>query len=89
MNNKNTIYRGDKKPKNHHADYCIVRNGITEEEICELFHLYYQKRVLIRTIDREYRTFLYQKNDKELITIQNDRIPICDVLSIELIDESL
>lgn len=77
------MYKNENISINTNQKYCIVRNGL--DDIDKLFPNIYQHKVKIITKDREYNTYIFHKNSNEIITYQNEKIPLIDILSIEKI----
>ena len=82
MNIFSNMYKNDSINTNHaNQKYCVVKNGVDQDKIEEFYH----HKVRIITKDREYNTYIYHKNNLEIITYQNEKIPIKEIISIEKI----
>lgn len=86
MNIFSNIYKNDNILfSSTNKKYCIVKNGMDLDEINKMFPDIYQYKVKIITKDKEYNTYIYHKNNNEIITYRNEKIPLLDILSIEKI----
>ena len=84
-----TIYKQGNKSFHNNQKICYVTNqDEIEEEVNMIFDALgpiQYKKVFIQTTTRDYNTYIINKTDKELITIQNEKIPIQDIISIKRI----
>lgn len=46
----------------------------------------YNQKVFIKTIKKEYETYLVSRTKQTLLTLDNDSIPIQDIITIKKID---
>lgn len=80
---KNTI----NKQINNNKNYCILDN-IYQNDINSLFEdisSIYKNKYLIETNSKKYNTYLIGKTDKYLITFNDEKIFIKDIISIKKI----
>lgn len=88
MNKKPIIYEDKLKSKTN-KNYCYVTKiEDIKKEIDNIFNSLgplYQKRVWIKTENKEQETYLLRKDENSITTFQKERIPIDDILSIKRI----
>ena len=77
---KPTIYEEDMKKKNTSKKYCYVK-----EDILESLDPPYTKKVEITTTEKKIKTYIMRKEKDSIITYQQERIPLKDILSIKRI----
>mgnify|MGYP007069953061 CR=1 FL=1 len=84
-----TIYKQEYKSFHNNQKICYVTN---QDEIENKVNMIFDalgpiqyKKIFIQTTTKEYNTYIINKTDKELITIQNEKIPIQDIISIKRI----
>ena len=89
MNKLPSIYQDKMQKKTNNKKYCTV---INKEEIKnEINNLFkgpsqrYNTKVLIKTPIKEYETIIYDKRGNDLITMQNEKISIDDIIFIKRI----
>ena len=81
------IYKNNNfNPSFHNRDFCyVMERGDIEKQIDQIFDSLgpiSKKKVFIETVDRTFSTFLYKRTNRYLITIQDEKILIDDILSI-------
>ena len=76
------------KEINNNKKYCVL-NNINQDDIETLFEdisSIYKNKYLIKTNKKEYNTYLIGKTDKYLITFNEEKIYIDDIISINKIN---
>lgn len=80
------VFKNSINPKNTNKEYCYVveKNNIKEEldNIFESLGPVYQKRVLIKTKDQVYDTYILKRSNGIIKTINNNYIPESDIIEI-------
>ncbi len=75
--------------KNNNESHClVVQNNKVIEEINSIFNSYgfpFDKKVLIKTNNNVYKTYLVTKNNDKITTLNDEEILIKDIISIERI----
>ncbi len=86
---KPTIYEEDMKKKNTSKKYCYVKEEKELqkeiEDILESLDPPYTKKVEITTTEKKIKTYIMRKEKDSIITYQQERIPLKDILSIKRI----
>ena len=92
MKNLPKLYKNKNEIKDNNKKNCIVTekniNNSREEEINNIFNSYgfpFDKKVLIKTNDKIYKTYLVSKKENTVTTINDDIIDIEEIVSIERI----
>ena len=90
MNKKPLIFLNEiKSTKQHNKTVCYVsEKEKIEEQINQIFQgnePLYMKKVLIETKTNTFETRIYEKREKELITLDRKIIPIDTIKKIERI----
>ncbi len=87
MNKIDNIYKTNSKNiSQNNKKYCYVKEGNIEDKINELFqnrNLLYHNKMIIKTKEKEYKTYIIDKTEKEIITVDSNRIPINKIVEIE------
>lgn len=86
------IYKNENNPKDNNKKNCIVEENIINntivEDINSIFNTKgfpFDKRVLIKTKDRNMKTYLVTRNEHSVTTLNDEVINIEDIISIERI----
>ncbi len=82
------IYKNNiNKPINNNKEYCYLNNTNRNESsnIFDDVSSIYKNKYLIRTKDKEYETHLIGKTDNYLVTFDDEKIQLSDIISIEII----
>ena len=82
------LYKNTNISLNNNKNYCYVEERVQENEndemkIRDIIHENNDKYVLIKTRSNEYKTVIAAKVNNNIITINNDKIPISEIISIE------
>ena len=89
MNKLPSIYQDKMKTKSNNKKYCTVINK--EDILQEINNLFkdpsqrYNNKVLIKTPIKEFETTIFDKKGNDLITMQNEKISIDDIIFIKRI----
>lgn len=72
---------------NHNCKSCLVIENSDEVEntLFEIFHNSKHQKVRIKTPKKDYETYLIAKNKKVVTTIENEDIPMDEIIEIEKI----
>ena len=78
----------------HNIKSCLVEeveedNQKIEDSLFEIFHSFahpYYQKVSIKTKNKDYDTYLIARTKQTVFTVDNEEIPIKDILSIEQIE---
>ena len=88
MNKYTNIYKNNIKDINNNKEYCYL-NNINNIKINNLFKdlsQIYKYKFSIKTPLREYKTHLIGKTDEYLVTQNEEKIYLNDILYLEVID---
>lgn len=81
------IYKNNNNKKYHNnKEYCLLSN--TNSSISNIFDdtsSIYKYKYSIKTKKREYNTHLIGKTDKYIVTFNEEKIYLKDIISIEII----
>jgi hypothetical protein len=97
MNKKPELYKCENNLKSHNKKYCYVNNKILSDDIKD--NLIDEKikflinnpnylnniKVLIKTKNKEYKTSIVSKVNNKILTIDNEIIPVDEIISIDII----
>ena len=89
------LYKNENSnPIDHNRKIYYIKEEIpiesNEEVLSKIFNGYshpYTQKVLIKTSNKEYETYLVSKTKQNLLTLDNEVIPIKDILYIQKIDK--
>ena len=89
MNNYTNLYKSDiNKEINNNREYCFLKNIGNNNDIDEFFskldkiHKY---KYLIKTNNKKYNTYLIGKTNDYLVTFNEEKIPLNEIETIEII----
>ena len=90
MKNKPTIYKQNNSYyKTNNKEYCYVVNTEDTEDslnrIAESLGPLQQKKVHIKTKEKDYVTYIYRREQDRIITTNYEVIPIKDIILIKRI----
>jgi len=79
-------------PIDHNRKIYHIKEEVKEKDevLNEIFNGFshpYTKKVLIKTTNKTYETYLVSKTSQNLLTLDNEIIPLKDILYIEKIDK--
>ena len=90
------LYKNENNIKDNNKRDCLVKeeqiditiNDNREKELNDIFNnrgFPFDKKVLIKTNDKTYKTYLVTKTENTVITLNDEVINIDDIISIERI----
>jgi hypothetical protein len=84
-----SIFKNNEVPKQHNVEYCLVleKTDIKRklDNLFEELGPIYKKRVLIKTKDREFETYIIKRYNGFIKTVENNIISENDIESIKRI----
>lgn len=87
ISNNQTVYY-DRRDNNLKSLESLAIQDVNEQlkEIFESIHHYYKVFVEIKTIHNTYHTKIIGRTEKEIVTLDEDTIPISEIVSIKIMD---
>ena len=86
------LYKNTNISLTNNKKYCYVEEQTNNQSIEEIqnkikniIHETNSNQVIIKTKDNEYKTIIVAKVNNNIITLNNDKIPINEIISIEII----
>lgn len=87
---KPSIYKNPNiNPINHNKNKTIIKetNTNVEEELNKIFNGFsypYNTKVILKTINKEIETYLVKRTKDSIITLDNEIIPIKEIINLSI-----